>query len=184
MMAPTKPLVEQHRDTFLRILKLRPEDVQVLTGELDPDYRLHLWEDGEVRAYFATPQVVRNDYKLGLDLGDFSFVIFDECHRAKKKYAYTEIADAYVEDSPHPMILGLTASPGTDEETIRDVSDSLYAEHVEARTKDDPDIAPYVNEIEVKKRFVQLPDPHSSFSSLYSFQPSPYSWRALLVISR
>ncbi|KXA95794.1 hypothetical protein AKJ65_00565 [candidate division MSBL1 archaeon SCGC-AAA259E19] len=32
MMAPTKPLVEQHRDTFLSVLKLRPEDVQVLTG--------------------------------------------------------------------------------------------------------------------------------------------------------
>ncbi len=87
-------------------------------------------------------------------------MIFDECHRAKKKYAYTEVADAYVEDSPHPMILGLTASPGADEETIRDVSDSLSAEHVEARTKDDPDIAPYVNEIEVEKRFVQLPDSH------------------------
>ncbi|KXA96496.1 hypothetical protein AKJ37_05085 [candidate division MSBL1 archaeon SCGC-AAA259I09] len=54
--------------------------------------------------------MVRNDCELGLDLGPFTFVIFDECHRAKKKYAYTEVADAYVEDSPHPMILGLTAS--------------------------------------------------------------------------
>ncbi|KXB05603.1 hypothetical protein AKJ50_00525 [candidate division MSBL1 archaeon SCGC-AAA382A13] len=68
MMAPTKPLVEQHRDTFLKVLKLRPEDVQVLTGEQDPDYRLHLWDEEKVRAYFATPQVVRNDCELGLSL--------------------------------------------------------------------------------------------------------------------
>jgi len=162
MMAPTKPLVEQHRDTFLNVLKLRPEDVQVLTGELDPDYRLHLWNDENLRAYFATPQVVRNDCELGLDLKPFSFLIFDECHRAKKKYAYTEVAEAYVESSPYPMILGLTASPGADERTIRDVSDSLYAEHVEARTKDDPDVAPYVNEIEVERKFVKLPDSHKS----------------------
>ncbi|KXA99874.1 hypothetical protein AKJ42_02350, partial [candidate division MSBL1 archaeon SCGC-AAA261C02] len=159
MMAPTKPLVLQHRDTFLRVLKLRPKDVQVLTGESDPDYRLHAWE-GDARVYFATPQVVRNDSELGMKLEDFSLLIFDECHRARKKYAYTDVSDSYVRDSPYPMILGLTASPGADEETIQAVCKSLRAERVEARTEDDPDIEPYVNEVKVERRFVKLPKSH------------------------
>jgi ERCC4-related helicase len=39
VMAPTKPLVLQHRNTFLRLVKLRERDTLILTGEIDPKYR-------------------------------------------------------------------------------------------------------------------------------------------------
>ena len=54
VMAPTRPLVLQHREVFMKILKIRPSDVQVLTGKYTPSYRLHAWS-GSYRIFFATP---------------------------------------------------------------------------------------------------------------------------------
>ncbi|MFQ6076576.1 MAG: helicase-related protein [Candidatus Bathyarchaeia archaeon] len=156
VMAPTRPLVLQHRDTFLRLLKLRPQDVRVLTGKNPPNYRLHTW-DGPHRLYFATPQVVDNDLQNGLRLEGYTLLVFDECHRARKNYAYTRVAESYVEQSPHPTILGLTASPGADRARIREVCEALRIEHIEARAEEDPDVKPYVNPVEVDWRVIHLP---------------------------
>ncbi|MEM3421102.1 MAG: helicase-related protein [Candidatus Hadarchaeum sp.] len=159
VMAPTRPLVLQHRDTFLRLLKLRPDDVQVLTGKYKPNFRLQAWQ-GKSRIYFATPQVVDNDHSLGMSLKDFSLLIFDECHRARKNYAYTRVAQAYVGEAPYPIILGLTASPGADREKIEEICRALYIEHVEARTEEDEDVKPYLNPVAVEWKLVHLPESH------------------------
>ncbi|MFH1821089.1 MAG: helicase-related protein [Methanobacteriota archaeon] len=157
VMAPTRPLVLQHRDTFMRLLKLRPQDVQVLTGKYGPSYRLHAWQ-GPSRIYFATPQVVNNDHGLGMSLKDFSLIVFDECHRARKNYAYTRVAKAYVNEAPYPIILGLTASPGADKERIEEICKALYIERVEVRTEEDADVKPYVSPITIDWKFVRLPE--------------------------
>jgi len=157
VMAPTRPLVLQHRNTFLRLLKLRPGDVQVLTGKYPPNYRLNVWK-GPARIYFATPQVVHNDQKLGMRLDRFSLLVFDECHRARKNYAYTRVAEAYMREAPYPIILGLTASPGADREKIEEICRALCIEHVEARTEEDPDVKPYVSPVQVDWKFIRLPD--------------------------
>jgi len=61
VMAPTRPLIEQHRRRFHEILKLREKDTVLLTGRTPPHKRSFIW-DGEARIYFSTPQVVRNLY--------------------------------------------------------------------------------------------------------------------------
>ncbi len=165
VMAPTRPLVLQHRDTFMRLLKLRPQDVQVLTGKLDPNYRLHAWQ-GPSRIYFATPQVVRNDNELGMSLRDFSLLVFDECHRARKNYAYTRVAQAYVGEAPHPIILALTASPGADKERINEICRALYIEHLETRTEEDPDVKPYISPVAIDWRFVSLPPSYGTVGGI------------------
>ncbi len=163
VMAPTRPLVLQHRDTFMRLLKLRPQDVQVLTGKYDHSYRSNAW-DGPARLYFATPQVVDNDHSLGTSLKDFGLLVFDECHRARKNYAYTRVAKAYVEESPHPIILGLTASPGADRERIEEICKALYIEHVEARTEDDSDVKPYISPVTIEWKLVRLPTSYGAIA--------------------
>jgi len=165
VMAPTRPLVLQHRDTFMRLLKLRPQDVQVLTGKYDPNFRLHSWQ-GPFRIYFATPQVVNNDHELGLSLKDFSLLIFDECHRARKNYAYTRVAQAYVNEAPYPIILGLTASPGAGKERIEEICKALYIEHVEARTEEDADVKPYISPVAIDWKFVRLPESHRALEKV------------------
>jgi len=158
VMAPTRPLVMQHRNSFMRLLKLREKDTALLTGKAPPGYRGFVWE-GEARIVFATPQVVRNDLlERRLSLGNYGLLVFDECHRAVKEYAYTDIAVFYVSQAAYPLILGMTASPGSDLNRILEVCRNLYIERVEFRSEQDPDVKPYIHPIEVEWKRVNLPN--------------------------
>jgi len=157
VMAPTRPLVAQHRETFLKMLKLRENDTVVLTGMTAAEQRTIFWQ-GDARIYFSTPQVVRNDLLEGrLNLERFMLLVFDECHRAVKEYAYTDIARTYVSQARYPLILGMTASPGSDVKRVEEVCRNLYIERVEFRTEADPDVKPYIQPIEVEWKQVNLP---------------------------
>ena len=157
VMAPTRPLVLQHKDSFSHFLKIKAEKMVLLTGKSPPKYREHLWE-GDAKIYFATPQVVRNDLEKGrLSLENFSLVVFDECHRARKNYAYTLVAKKYVEQSLWPIIMATTASPGSKEENIHQTCADLYIEAIEFRTEEDSDVVPYIYRVDVEWRQVDLP---------------------------
>ncbi len=157
VMAPTRPLVLQHRNTFLRLLKLRERDTALLTGETPPEYRKIIWE-GEARIVFSTPQVVRNDLlEHRVSLENYGLLVFDECHRAVKEYAYTDIAQFYVSQAKYPLILGMTASPGSDLNRVLDVCRNLYVERVEYRSEEDPDVKSYIQPIEIEWKRVNLP---------------------------
>jgi Fanconi anemia group M protein len=157
VMAPTRPLVLQHLQTFLNVLNLRKSDVVILTGEIPPVRRAPQWR-GSARLVFATPQVVRNDLKEGrCSLREFCLVVFDECHRAVGRYAYTEIAGMYAEQARYPLILGMTASPGSKMKRILEVAVNLYIEQVEYRTEADADVEPYIQSVKLVHRIVNLP---------------------------
>jgi ERCC4-related helicase len=157
VMAPTRPLVLQHRNSFLRILKLREKDTSLLTGETPPEIRKIVWE-GEARIAFSTPQVVRNDLlEHRVSLENYGLLVFDECHRAVKEYAYTDIAKLYVSQAKYPIILGMTASPGSDLDRVLAVCRNLYIERVEYRSEEDPDVKPYIQPIEIEWKRVNLP---------------------------
>ena len=147
-LAPTKPLVEQHKKTFLEHLDLPESQLQVFTGEITPVKRAMLWK--YARIIFSTPQGLENDIINGnVDLSNISLMIFDEAHRAVGNYSYVFIAKQFMKKANFPRILALTASPGSDILTIEDVCQNLFIESVEVRTDDDPDVAPYVQETDV-----------------------------------
>jgi ERCC4-related helicase len=159
MMAPTRPLVSQHMKSFSSILKILEEQVAGVTGKTPPEARRAVWDKKDGRLIFATPQVVKNDLEEGrLHLQDFSLLVFDEAHRAVKDYAYTSIAKEYINQSPCPVILAMTASPGAERKRMQEVCDNLFVEHVEYRSEDDPDVKPYVNPIDVKWEWFNLPE--------------------------
>ena len=154
MLAPTKPLVLQHFKTFQRLLNLDPDSIVWLTGEKGPDERMLLWKK---RLVSSTPQVFMNDLLTGkLALDDISLMIFDEAHRGVGDYPYVFIADRYAL-SPGHLILGLTASPGSSEQDVREICGNLHFEWVEARTIHSADVKPYVGGIDVEWVTVQLP---------------------------
>lgn len=156
MMAPTRPLVMQHRESFLEVLDLDKEELVVMTGHVPPPAREEIWQEG--RIFFTTPQIVENDIENGrLSLDDFSLVVFDEAHRAVKDYAYTSIAKHYMKVGNYPIILGLTASPGGSRARVVEVSENLSIEKLIYRTHEDDDVSPYVHEIETNWREVDLP---------------------------
>lgn len=157
MIATTKPLVSQHASSFRKFLKIPEESIEVFTGNTPPNEREELWKRAKVIC--ATPQVIGNDLiSSRCSLEDVSLVIFDEAHRTTGEYPYAFIAKKYTEVAKHPLILALTASPGSEEARIREVCENLFIENLEVRTDKDPDVSPYVKGITVEWRKVDLPD--------------------------
>ncbi len=156
MLAPTRPLVNQHAETFRKILNLPENTIMTCTGEVPPDEREVIWR--RARVIIATPHVVRNDLLAGrADVSEWVLVIFDEAHRAVGDYPYVFIAEEYLKRAKKPLVLGLTASPGSQREKVLDVCRALGIEFVEARTEKSPDVSPYVKKIKVEWVNVELP---------------------------
>jgi len=161
MMAPTKPLALQHRESILRHLKLEREEVATVTGEM-PD-RSMIWDDPRVRVITATPQTVWNDYRRGLvRLEEFALLVFDECHRSRSRYAYTRLAGEYIRRCPYPLILALTASPGSEEEKVVEVVRNLWIEQIVWTTEEDEEVAKYIPGIKASWVRVALPEQYEA----------------------
>jgi ERCC4-related helicase len=170
VLAPTKPLVVQHRETFMKAFSpsFSESSFVVLTGESSAEERSKSWlpvEEAEGSKFvFATPETVLNDLNSGRgSLEDFVLMVFDEAHRCVKDYAYTEVARMYMEYAKDPLILGLTASPGSSTERIEEVKQNLFIQNVEARTEEDIDVSPYVEGTNISAIRVKLP---SEFTEL------------------
>lgn len=151
-LAPTKPLVEQHAK-YLKDVLLAGE-VAVFTGEKPPEDRELEWLTCKIVC--STPQVIENDLRYGrIALDEVSLIVFDEAHRSVGDYAYVDVARAYRERG-EGLVLGITASPGSEVEKILEVCGNLGISGVEIRTEYDPDVAPYVHGIEVEKVVVEV----------------------------
>ncbi|NPE27208.1 DEAD/DEAH box helicase [Methanococcoides sp. SA1] len=156
ILAPTKPLIEQHFSSFKKNLPEDWADMQLFTGKTASDKRKKIWETAEF--IFSTPQCIANDIKKELyKLSEVSLLIVDECHRCLKNYAYNNIAGRYKAQSENPKILALTASPGGDQKTIQEVCNNLGITSVEIRTRDSPDVKPYLQDLEFEKIEVDFP---------------------------
>jgi ERCC4-related helicase len=155
-LAPTKPLVNQHYQSFIELTKLPLESLHAITGTIPPEKRKEIWNT--VRVAFMTPQVLQNDIISQLySIKDVSLIIFDECHRAVGDYAYAFIAQKYIQSVKNTQILGLTASPGSTEEKINEIKNNLYIDHVEIRTDEDKDVKPYIHNVDNEWIKIQLP---------------------------
>ncbi len=155
-LAPTKPLVEQHANFLRRVMNINPNEIVALSGEVPPDKRFQLWNRAKV--VVSTPQVIENDVIAGrISLEDVTHLTFDEAHRAVGNYSYVFIAKAYMEQAKDPLILAITASPGSDVERIEEVLKNLYIEDVEVRTEWDEDVRPYVHERKIEWIKVEMP---------------------------
>jgi Fanconi anemia group M protein len=91
-------------------------------------------------------------------LRQFSLLVFDECHRATKDYAYTYVAKKYMERAPWPIILGTTASPGAERKRVEEICRALFIEQIEYRSEEDVDVVPYINPVQTEWKFVELPE--------------------------
>ena len=161
MLAPTRPLVLQHYQAFKKTLNLADTETSVMTGETNPEERSFLWRRS--RFVFATPQTVRNDLKRGrIELNDTVLLVFDEAHRSVKDYSYTELATLYKNQGWTPLILGLTASPGGSREKVEEITKNLFIEKVAARTEEDEDVRPYVEQTKLEGLKVPLPKEYST----------------------
>ncbi|MBI5065783.1 DEAD/DEAH box helicase [Candidatus Woesearchaeota archaeon] len=155
-LSPTRPLVEQHYNTFKKHLELPEEKFVLFTGQVKPEKRAEMWNNAQF--IFSTPQGLENDLISNkVSLKDVSLCVFDEAHRGVGEYSYVFIAQQYNKKADFPRVLALTASPGDDLEKITELCKSLGIEEVEVRTDEDPDVKPYVQELEAQYIKVDLP---------------------------
>ncbi|MBR9701440.1 DEAD/DEAH box helicase [Candidatus Pacearchaeota archaeon] len=156
MLAPTKPLAEQHLNYFKKYLPELFADMQLFTGMVKAEKRQEIWKTADI--IFSTPQCVANDLKKNLySLENVCLLIEDEAHRCVKNYDYNFIAKKYQSQAANPRILGLTASPGSDEKRIKQICRNLFIKDVELRTRESDDVKDYLQELEFEKIVVDFP---------------------------
>jgi ERCC4-related helicase len=155
VLAPTRPLVQQHAASFRRWLV--PLRTAQFTGTVRRPVREGAWETADL--VFATPEIVQNDLAAGrYRLDRVGLVVFDEAHHAVGKYVYVPIAARYRAERPaEGRVLALTASPGGKDERIEEVVGALGVARIEARAREDAGVAEYVQPVEVDYRWVELP---------------------------
>ncbi|GLI11816.1 hypothetical protein MARBORIA2_09060 [Methanobrevibacter arboriphilus] len=145
ILAPSKPLAIQHEENFRHFLNVKTTSI---TGATKPDERKKRWDDSQIIC--ATPQTIESDLLNGrYDLEDVSLLVFDECHHAVGSYAYVYLGQRYVKTAKNHLILGLTASPGSNKDKIRQICENLFIEDVVVKNEDDVDVKPYFNPIEI-----------------------------------
>ncbi|GAH75665.1 unnamed protein product, partial [marine sediment metagenome] len=79
VLAPTRPLINQHYDSFKNLMTIPEEKFVVLTGKIVPEKRVELFHENQI--IFYTPQTLRNDLvNRKYNLESVCLIIFDEAH--------------------------------------------------------------------------------------------------------
>ncbi len=160
VLAPTKPLVDQHRDTFSDLLA--GAVVSEMTGNMRPAARAEVLDRSDV--VVSTPQSVANDLEAGrYTLDGFSLVIYDEAHRGTGNYAYVRVAGFCPREA---RSVGMTASPGSSVSRIEEVCLNLRLRRIDVKSDDDPDVSPYIHYTFVNRLEVNVPQDLMDVSAL------------------
>ena len=156
--SPTKPLCQQHVNTFIEHTTIPSSRIIIYTGAMQPKVRKKFWDVGLI--IIATPQTIQSDVENSrISLDDVSLLVIDEAHRSRMKFANTVIAKAYMESQCKTKhILALTASPGHTKEKINEICTNLFIDDVEVRTDQDDDVKNYIQSREYDLIEVELPD--------------------------
>lgn len=158
LMAPTKPLVEQHIETYKSLLNIPNDEIVLFTGDTKPDKRKEIWDESP-SIIVSTPQVIENDIISDrISLSNVTHLTIDECHRATGDYAYVYIAQKYIEQSKNPLITGLSASPGDSREDILEICNNINVNSIEVISEDDERLEPYLYETNIDNRFIDISD--------------------------
>ena len=140
-LTPTKPLASQIFNEFKNETNIK--EINLFTGTVPPKKRAELWKESKI--VISTPQTIENDIiNNNIDYSNISLLVIDEAHRAVKDYSYTWIAKQYHKNCKFERILGLTASPGSDNDSINEIIKNLYVKNIEVRIETDPDVKEYI----------------------------------------
>jgi ATP-dependent DNA helicase MPH1 len=143
-VAPTKPLVSQQISACYQIAGIPRSQTTMLTGDAPPGVRAEEWRTR--RVFFMTPQTLTNDLKSGIaDPKRIVLLVVDEAHRATGRYAYVEVVKFLRRFNQSFRVLALTATPGSNIESVQAVIDGLEISKVEIRTEQSLDIREYVH---------------------------------------
>ncbi|KAL1919923.1 uncharacterized protein VTP21DRAFT_1855 [Calcarisporiella thermophila] len=143
-MAPTRPLVAQQIEACYRVCGIPQSETAELTGAQNPESRKSIWR--EKRVFFLTPQVMQNDIMSGTCPSErIVCMVVDEAHRAMGSHSYCEVIRKLHEVHTNIRVLALTATPGSDVQTVQSVITNLRISRIEIRTEESLDIRQYIH---------------------------------------
>lgn len=150
-LAPTKVLVNQHYEFLKENLIL--DDISLITGEDTIQKRTKLWNNSVI---CATPEIAKNDLDRGIvSANQFNLVVFDEVHRTVGDYAYSGIAERFLNSDAR--IVGMTATLPSEKDKATEILTKLKIASVAERTENSPDVKPYTQETNTEWINVELP---------------------------
>ncbi|MEE3303781.1 MAG: DEAD/DEAH box helicase [Candidatus Thermoplasmatota archaeon] len=157
MIAPTAALVKQHLDDLESVFDKESTQPIAMSGAIPPSKREGMWNKG--RLVISTPQVVRNDVNKGLlNLSDCCLLVIDESHHSTGKRAEAQVADLYLGLADEPLILGMTASPGSNSEKVEEICNRLQVGRIHLRTSEDNMLSEHLANLDIEELIVRVPD--------------------------
>ncbi|KAF2277396.1 P-loop containing nucleoside triphosphate hydrolase protein [Westerdykella ornata] len=166
-VAPTRPLVAQQVDACFKIAGIPRSQTTMLMGGVAPGLRAEEWKSK--RVFFMTPQTMLLDLKSGIaDPKKIVLLVVDEAHRATGSYAYVEVANFLHRFNKSFRVLALTATPGSDVESVQKVIDGLKISRIEIRTEKSLDLKEYVHQRNVEKKIFKNSEEMEMCMELYS----------------
>jgi len=149
-LAPTRILVQQHKDFLSKVMNIPTGSITAVTGEDDIVSRMDAWQG---RIICATPQITVQDYKRKLfDPSQFTIAIVDEVHRAIGNHSYVQVLNILSVDSIQKV--GLTATLPTDNQKIDEIRTALSADLILYRDYESDDVKSYIQKVEVETRLL------------------------------
>ena len=157
MIAPTAALVKQHLDDLELVFDKDSTQPISMSGAIPPSKREGMWNNG--RLVVSTPQVVRNDVNRDLrDLSAGGLLIIDEAHHSTGERAEAQVADLYLEFANDPLILGMTASPGSNMQKVEEICNRLQVGRIHLRTSEDDMLSEHLANLEIEELRVRVPN--------------------------
>nr|XP_019530016.2 uncharacterized protein LOC109401875 [Aedes albopictus] len=174
-MAPTRPLVNQQIEACYKVMGIPKEDTAEMTGKQQRKNRTGLWQSK--RVFYVTPQVVLADInspEQNFPTDEVKLVVVDEAHKAKGRYAYTEVIKAIAATNRNFRVLALSATPGRTLEDVAEVVKNLLISHIEVRWENSIDVSPYSFKKNIRTVLIPLGPKLSRIREQYMEILDPY----------
>jgi Fanconi anemia group M protein len=156
LIAPTNPLLAQHYEDCKKSLNIPSESITMINGSIHWKKREKIVENATL--ILATPQVIRNDVNRGtISLSNYCILILDEAHHSTGNHAMAQVADMYLEQATSGLLIGATASPGSTETAILNLTKRLDSHRIFSMQRTDALIKPYATELESNIITLDLP---------------------------
>ncbi|GAB2264451.1 hypothetical protein Droror1_Dr00027865 [Drosera rotundifolia] len=152
---PSRALVKQQIEACHNVVGIPQVWTIDMTGQTtSPSQRAALWKSK--RVFFVTPQVLQNDILSGTCMVKFLVcLVIDEAHKATGDFPYCVAVRELMTVPVQLRILALTATPGSDLQTIQHVIDNLHISTLEYRNEHDVDVKKYVPDKKIE--LIQVP---------------------------
>lgn len=147
-VTPTVILTNQHADLYKNVTG---KEVNVINGQKTK----RDWKKGQL--VIATPHVFMADFKKGLvNANLFDLLIVDELHKAEGQYPYVSIAGKFV--AGNKEIICLSASPGSDYESIQRKERVYDIKHWVTADIEKPGTKHHLNKVELSPELKEAED--------------------------